>query len=200
MAPIHAMKLAPLLPVLIGPMVMRHSVLSAIVLGITSVALWFAVCDVPHEPIRLHRAGGVAAVLAPRARRQLFVGAMHGNRPQGAPLPESEREQAGHALENVGEALSIAGFGWRDVVRLRVHVTSALAGSAYRSARESALGEGGILLAPSRRRASRCSGLDVAETISVVSERPAARHDTFCARMGVERAGHTSEHAQPRRV
>ena len=37
------LRAVPLLPILLGPMVMRHSVLSAIVIAVTSFALWHAV-------------------------------------------------------------------------------------------------------------------------------------------------------------
>ena len=117
-------KLLPLVPVLFGPMILRHSVLSAIAIVCISTALWLAVREVPLSP--QHRKGlGVAsaslsatitAVLVPRGKQLLLLGATHGDRPAGAPLPSDEREQAGHALE-VGlawgvRALRLLGDGW----------------------------------------------------------------------------------------
>ena len=182
------LRAVPLLPILLGPMVMRHSVLSAIVIAVTSFALWHAVRDVPHQPVSI--GAGVAAVLAPRSRRLLFVGATYGNRPPGAKPPADEREQCGHALENLGEALEAAGFGWRDVARLRVNATSESALAAYRSARDSALGEDGVLLPRVRARGSNrgAARLDVAETLTIVKALRTPFDDPACVQIEADAA------------
>ena len=59
------LRAVPLLPILLGPMVMRHSVLSAIVIAVTSFALWHAVRDVPHQPVSI--GAGVALPCSRRA-------------------------------------------------------------------------------------------------------------------------------------
>ena len=148
--------------------------------------LWHAVRDVPHQPISI--GAGVAAVLAPRSRRLLFVGATYGNRPPGAKPPADEREQCGHALENVGEALEAAGFGWRDVARLRVNATSESALAAYRSARDSALGEDGVLLPRARGAHAKVARLDVAETLTVVKGLRTPFDDAACVQIEADAA------------